>query len=146
MKLVDANVLLYAIDQNATHHGAAKAWLDAALSGQETVLMPWLSLLAFVRIATHHAIFERPLTTDQALTTVQSWLDQPAALVPSPDGSQAKRMLKLLNATGNGGNLVNDAYLASLALQYGATVVTFDSDFKRFEDLHVEVPAAAARP
>lgn len=141
MTLVDANVLLYAVDINARHHEAAKSWLEFALTGHETVMVPWVSLLAFIRISTHHAIFERPLTTEQAIMAVQSWLDQPAVLVPSPDGSQTQRMLSLLTATGSGGNLVNDAYLAALALQYGATVVTFDPDFNRFPGVRVQTPA-----
>ncbi|MDR1442322.1 MAG: hypothetical protein LBJ02_08055 [Bifidobacteriaceae bacterium] len=42
---------------------------------------------------------------------------------------------RALNDIGLGGNLVNDAYLAALALACGGAVVSFDSDFARFPDL-----------
>ena len=34
-------------------------------------------------------------------------------------------------------NLVTDAYIASAAMAMGATVVTFDRDFRRFDGLSV---------
>lgn len=140
MKLVDANVLLYAVDERAKHHGVSKQWLDAALSGRDTVLFPWISLLAFVRIATSQGVFERPLDIGEALSVVESWMGQPTAIVPVPDSAHPRRMRILLEATGRGGNLVNDAHLAALAIQYGAIVVTFDSDFGRFPELRWEMP------
>jgi uncharacterized protein len=39
---------------------------------------------------------------------------------------------ELLDATGVGGNLVSDAHLAALAIQHGAELCTYDSDFTRF--------------
>lgn len=142
MKLVDANVLIYAVDSRAENHAAAKGWLDAALSGghRETVLLPWISLLAFVRLVTHPAVYELPLTTDQALSVAEAWLGRPNVVTPEPDTAHARRMRTLLSATGRGGNLVNDAHLAAIALQYGATVVTFDRDFARFPELDWEAP------
>mgnify|MGYP002738327906 CR=1 FL=1 len=140
MKLVDANVLLYATDESAPQHAVAKSWLDSAMSGSETVLLPWICLLAFVRLATHQAIYDRPLSAAQALDIVEKWQGQPNVMTPEPDLLQPKRMLTLLDATGAGGNLVNDAYLAALAQQFGATVVTFDSDFGRFPGIDWATP------
>jgi predicted nucleic acid-binding protein len=39
------------------------------------------------------------------------------------------------------GNLVPDAYLASIARAYAVPVASFDRDFRRFEGLEVIVPA-----
>lgn len=36
------------------------------------------------------------------------------------------------------GNLTSDAHLASVAIELGATVATFDADFHRFSGLKVE--------
>jgi toxin-antitoxin system PIN domain toxin len=141
MKLVDANVLLYAVDKGAEHHSAAKAWLDRTLSGNETVLFPWVSLLAFLRLSTHPSVYEHPLTSEQALDVVDAWTGAAPAITPEPDSQHAARMRELLKATGRGGNLVNDAHLAAIALQYGAAVVTFDSDFARFPGVSREAPA-----
>lgn len=142
MKLVDANVLLYAVDSRSLQHDTARSWLDAALTGQETVLLPWVCLLAFVRLSTHPRIFERPLSIDRALDVVDLWLAQRNVIVPEPDSRHSQRLRELLSSLGRGGNLVNDAHLASLAVQYGATVVTFDNDFGRFTGLAWEMPSS----
>lgn len=143
MTIVDANVLLYAVDGGAAHHQAAKRWLDAALSDQrEAVLIPWICLLAFVRLITHAAVYERPLTVGQALGIVEAWLGRANVINPEPDREHPRRMRALLDATGRGGNLVNDAHLAALAIQYGATVVSFDNDFARFPGVARLVPSA----
>jgi toxin-antitoxin system PIN domain toxin len=141
VKLVDANVLLYAVDRGSTHHALARDWLDRALNGPETILLPWVSLLAFVRLSTHPGIYERPLAVDQALDTVALWLAQPVTVAPEPDARHITHLRDLLAETGRGGNLVNDAHLAALALQHRATVVTFDNDFGRFPGVRWERPA-----
>lgn len=143
MKLVDANVLLYATDRNAAKHAAAKAWLDAAMNDPETLLIPWVSLLAYIRLTTHPRVFEHPLTTSRALEVVEGWLAQPNVVTPEPDARHPQRMRELLDAVGGqGGNLVNDAHLAALALQYNAVVVTFDADFGRFPGVRCERPSS----
>lgn len=141
MKLVDANVLLYAVDEGAEHHSTAQAWLDRALSGNETILLPWVSLLAFLRLSTHPSVYEHPLTIAQALDVIDAWLETSPAITPEPDSQHPMRMRELLTATGRGGNLVNDAHLAAIALQHGATVTSFDRDFARFPGVNWEEPA-----
>ena len=44
----------------------------------------------------------------------------------------------LLAASGGRGNLVNDAHIAALAIEHGATVSSFDGDFRRFPGLSFE--------
>ena len=60
--IVDANVLLYAVDDRSSFHDAARAWLTDALNGAERVGLPWASLLAFQRIITHPRVTTSPLT------------------------------------------------------------------------------------
>jgi toxin-antitoxin system PIN domain toxin len=135
MTLVDANVLLYAVNVAAAQHASAKAWLDQALSSEETVGLPWVSLLAFVRIATHPAIFPAPLTVAQAMGVVTAWAQHPSVANPEPLRGFPERLTQALHDANANGNLTNDAYLAALAGQYGATVVTFDRDFTRFKGI-----------
>lgn len=142
MKLVDANVLIYAVDSTAPHHAESKRWLDTALNGSETILMPWVSTLAFIRIATNPRLLPAPLTSEQALEVVQAWLQRPNVVAPEPDAQHARRLAELLSSVGVGGNLVNDAHLAALALQWVAAVVTFDSDVGRFPSVTWESPSA----
>lgn len=143
MKLVDANVLLYAVDTSAPRHEEARQWLDGALSGAETVILPWPCLLAFLRISTHPGIYPHPLTAEQAVDVVAAWTQRPNVVTSTPSTRHAESLGRLLEATGVGGNLVNDAHIAALAIAHAATVVTFDSDFGRFPGVRWEAPGAS---
>ncbi len=140
MKVVDANVLLYAVNTGGFHHDVSRRWLEGALAGGEVVGLPWVSLLAFVRISTRSNAFARPLTSDQALSLVESWLGCPAATAVDPGRRHVALLAGLLSTAGTAGNLTMDAHLAAIALEYGATVVTFDRDFARF-DVPVLIPS-----
>lgn len=59
--LLDANLLIYAVDENSPMHQAAVGWLTRQLNGSRRVGLPWQSTGAFLRIATHPRIFPRPL-------------------------------------------------------------------------------------
>jgi hypothetical protein len=141
--LVDANLLLYAYHKRAEQHERSRAWLEAALSGAESVGFAWLSLWAFLRIATNPRVFERPLSTQEAEAAVSSWLAQPAAEILDP-GERHWEILRGLMRDGQAaGPLVMDAVLAAIALEHGATLCTTDRDFSRFPKLKWMNPLAA---
>jgi toxin-antitoxin system PIN domain toxin len=144
MKLVDTNVLLYAVHEEAERHVEARGWLDATLSSRETVLLPWVSLLGFIRISTHPSIYARPQSASEAFEIVNDWLALSVVLTGDPDQRHAGRMRDLLVSTGTGGNLVSDAHLAALAMQYDATVISYDNDFRRFPGVRWQRPTAPA--
>jgi uncharacterized protein len=132
VKLVDANVLIYAVNEDAHHHQAAKSWLDATLNGPDAVGLAWLALLAFVRITTNPRVFADPLEASVALGIVDTWASHPNTAILHPGPRHLVSLLSLLRNAGTAGNLVNDAHLAAIALDHDATVVTFDADFGRF--------------
>ena len=140
MTIVDANVLLYAVNAASPQHAAAKAWLDDALSGAERLGLPWLSLLAFLRIATHPSVFPRPLSVVQALEVIDVWCRAPNVVHPEPGRGFAVTFADTMRSGSAPGNLANDAFLAALAAQHAAAVATFDRDFARFPDVEVVVP------
>lgn len=140
MKLVDANVLLYAVNEDAPRHAVARGWLDAALSGPEAVAFAWIALLAFLRLSTRRGIFPRPLSLDDAASVVAQWLAGPAAVVVHPTDRHLDLLRGLLDPLGTAANLVSDAHLAALALEHGAEVVSFDTDFARFPGLRWRAP------
>ena len=74
MILPDANLLLYAYYPRAAQHEASRTWLEAALSGTDTVRFSWQTLWAFLRISTNAKVFEQPLSIDEASAAVSSWL------------------------------------------------------------------------
>ena len=141
MKLVDANVLLYAVNTDSLRHNESKRWLDGALNGGATVALAWVALLAFLRLATKRSIFAHPLDPAEAVEQVQAWLAQPAAMVVEPTARHLDIVAELLAPMGTGGNLVNDAHLAALAIEHRCEVVTFDRDFARFAGVRTEMPA-----
>lgn len=142
VQLVDANVLLYAVDPDLPQHETARDWLDGALSGVEPVGFAWTVLLAFLRLATHPGVFPQPLDVDEAAGVTELWLSQPPAVVVHPTGRHLGLLRGLLAGSGTAANLVNDAHLATLALEHGAEIVSFDRDFARFEGVRWRLPSA----
>jgi toxin-antitoxin system PIN domain toxin len=141
MVIVDANVLLYAVNESSPQHAIAKRWLERALNGAEVVGFAWVVLLAFVRLATLPALFSVPLDTPTALELVDDWLGAKAAAVVHPTAQHATILRRILTQTGAAGNLVTDAHLATLCLEHGAQMCTYDRDFSRFPGLIVFVPS-----
>jgi toxin-antitoxin system PIN domain toxin len=142
--LVDANLLLYAYHPRAEQHEAARRWLEAVLNGTDLVRFAWLTLWAFIRIATNPRAFEHPLTASEAADAVASWLAQPSAGILEP-GERHWELLQEMMRTGQAaGPLVMDAVLASIALEHGAVLCTTDRDFGRFPGLRWSNPLTSA--
>lgn len=140
MKVVDANVLLYAVNVSSPHHAAAHRWLDRALSGSDSIGFTWIVVTAFLRLSTKVGLFPRPLTTADALDILRLWLQAPGACVLEPGGAHLTLLGRLLDEAGTGGNLVNDAHLAAVALEHRADIVSYDTDFTRFDGIRCYRP------
>ena len=142
MIVVDANLLIYAFDETSPQHGAAHRWLHEQLNGTVRVGLPWLSLLAFIRLVTNPRVFARPTDIGTAWRQVERWLSSPVAWVPAPTDGHASVLGALLTATGATGNLVPDAHLAALAIEHGLILCSSDGDFARFNGIRWENPLA----
>lgn len=140
MKIVDANVLIYAVNRDSSHHAASKAWLDHSLAGGDVVGLTWVALLAFVRLTTRPEIFGTPLTAAEAVEQVRAWIAAPGSVVVQPGETHAAYLAEMLDELGVGGNLVNDAHLAALAREHRAEIVSYDSDFDRFSGIRRREP------
>jgi toxin-antitoxin system PIN domain toxin len=142
VKLPDANLLIYATDDRSAHHASARRWIESALGGGETIGFAWLALTAFIRITTNPRVFASPLSPDQALDLVDSWLSQPPAVVLHPGDRHLMVLRDLVEPLGTGGNIVSDAHLAALAIEHGAELCSADTDFARFRGLAWTNPLA----
>ena len=144
MKLLDVNLLIYAVDETSALHDRAHPWVQAAFAGQETVALAWVVLLAFVRLTTKPQIMTSPLTSDEALDLIDGWLNRPNTVVIHPTDRHAAVLRELLAPLGTAANLVTDAHLAALCIEHGAELNSCDADFSRFPGLRWTDPLRGA--
>ena len=142
MRLIDANILIYAHVNSFAQHVRAREWLDQQLNAAAPVGLPWASVLAFLRLVTNPRVFERPEPMRDAWQQVRTWLSSETAWVPEPTERHAELLGEFLAAPGVHGNLVPDAHLAALAVEHGLTLCSTDGDFARFEGLRWVNPIA----
>ena len=140
--LVDANILVYAKFADFPQHERAASWLDNTLNAPQPVGLPWVSLSAFLRIATNHRVFADPLSIELAVDQVNEWCERKVVWHPEPKDQFAGLFTELLTTHNCSANLVADAYLAALAMEHGLTVVSSDADFARFVTLPTLNPLA----
>lgn len=133
--IVDANLLLYAVDENSAHNAAASSWLTEALRGDSRVGVPWQTIGAFLRIATHPRVVENPLSGPEAWRYVADWLAVPVVWIPPATEATARVYARLCEQVEITGNLVPDAQLAALAIEHGVELASADTDFLRFPGL-----------
>lgn len=135
MKLVDLNLLLYAVNRDSPLHRAARRWFERTLTSDEPVALAWVVVLGFVRLATSARVFPKPLAPSQAFAVVDGWLARPVVRMLSPGDDHWRIVRDLLLASGTAGNLTTDAHLAALAIEHGAELCSTDGDFGRFARL-----------
>lgn len=144
MKLLDVNLLIYAVNTSSPFHVDAKNWLETVLSGEDTLAIPWIVVVGFLRIATHPRILARPLTTENALTVIDALIAHPNVSLLSPPDDHWSLLRKFIAKSGTAGNLTTDAYIAALAIQYDAELCSTDTDFGRFAGLRWKNPLSAS--
>ena len=140
MKLLDANILLYAYDSDSVHHAICRSWLEAALNSEEIVGLPWQTVLAFIRISTNSRATKKPLDSAEACKIVGSWLEnENVSVIEAGERFWEHLKNQILEAQVTG-PLATDAALAALALEHGATLCSVDRDFRRFRGLKLMDP------
>jgi uncharacterized protein len=132
--LPDVNVLLAGFRADHDHHRRAREFLDNARSGTEVLGLSDFAFVNVVRLATNVRVFVRPDSAQAVIDYLEALLDRPGQLVRagSTHWSRFAQMCRELRLRGN---LVPDAYLAALALEQGAELVTFDRGFRRYPGL-----------
>jgi toxin-antitoxin system PIN domain toxin len=138
--LPDVNVLVYAFRSDLEQHAAHRDWLAVALDGDEVVGVSELVMSSFLRLVTNHRIFTIPSRLSVALRFCEAVLAAPNAAPVRPSDGHWQRFSALCEESGARGNLVPDAYLAALAMENDATLVTSDAGFRRFAGLRLLRP------
>lgn len=138
---IDANVLLYASDETSRFHVAAKVAVERIASGSEIVYLFWPTAMAYLRIATHPTVFERPLSHDAAIDNLRSLLDLPQVQTPGEQDRFWSRFAAVSVDVRPVGNLVPDAHLVALMLENGVDQIwTHDRDYRKFRGITVRDP------
>lgn len=138
---IDANILVYASDADSPHCEAAQSFLARCAAESEVFFLAWPTVMAYLRISTHAAIFKNPLSPAQALANVQSLLDLPHCRLISEAQGAWLDYVELAGEHHPRGNLVPDSHLAALLKSNGVKrLYSRDKDFRRFEFLKVVDP------
>ena len=140
MIIIDANVLIFAVDKDSPSHAQARSWVEQAFSADELIGLPWNVVLAFLRIVTRPGILQHALGIDAALGCVRAWLEQPVTRVVIPTPAHFGVLAALLRDVGTAGNLTSDAHVAALAIEHGARICSADRDFLRFPGVEIINP------
>ena len=144
MLLFDVNALIAAHRPEHPFHTIAKAHLEAVLgTPAPTVTIPDVVWAGFIRICTNPRVFQIPSTLEEIGAFVAAVRGAPGYCHLTPGVNAIEQLLELCVNSHAHGDLVTDAYIATIALNLDATVVTFDRDFRRFDGLRIIDPSQA---
>jgi uncharacterized protein len=138
---LDANILLYASDESSPMHATARGIVGQLADGPEIAYLFWPTVMAYLRIATHPAVFARPLSIVEALTNIEQLLARPHVRTSGEGEGFWRTFRDVADDALPAGNLVPDAHLAALMAENEVrTILTRDRDFRRFPRLEVRDP------
>jgi len=140
VKIVDVNILLYAVDSKAAQHRLARTWWERAVNGDEPIGLPWIVLTGFLRIVTNPRVFAAPHDVSSALARIDRWLALDSVRIVREKDDHWNTLRGLIASAGTAGNLTTDAHLAALAISHDAVLCSSDLDFGRFKGLRWENP------
>ena len=143
---LDSNVLVYASNEGSPLQTRAAAAIEELVESSNSVFVFWPVMLGFLRVATFHGLFQRPLTLDEALGSLEYLLEQPNvhAVHAPAEGADFMALLRSTVVRNEArGKLVHDAHLVALMKQHVvSTIWTNDRDFRRFDGIRVVNPLA----
>ena len=121
-------------------HAVCRDWLRAVLDAGEPVTLPDLVAVGFLRIVSNPRAFRRPRPIEDARTVVEAIYASPGFLPAECGPRSISRMLDIVPGSTRTGSTTTDAYIAAIALEMGATLVTADRGFSRFVGLRLLNP------
>jgi uncharacterized protein len=142
MKLIDANVLINASRHDAVDHAKYRAWMDELLALEEPFALTDLVVCGVLRILTNPKIYKVPHTPGQALDIVDDLRERNECVWLPPGPRHWPIFRQMVYRQNIRGNLINDAWLAALALEHDCELISADSDFGKFPGLRWRHPLA----
>lgn len=140
---LDANVLLYASDESSPVHARARDVVAQLAVGPEIAYLFWPTVMAYLRIVTHPAVFARPLSIVEAVGNIEQLLARPHVRTTGETEAFWRSFRDVADDALPSGNVVPDAHLVTLMLDNEVrTILTRDRDFRRFPRIEVRDPFA----
>ena len=138
----DVNLLLYCLNPPAQEHRRSLLWWESALAADELIGIPNVVAYALVRFITNPKIVAKPVSFEQALELLDSWLSLPHVRLLYPGDRHWSILSELSRRSRLRGAQITDAVIAAIAVEYGAVIYTHDSDFARFPGVRWHDPLA----
>lgn len=135
MILPDINILVYAHRPESPWHSKAKKIVESWGNSLSPFALCSFVCAGFLRIVTNHRIFQDPTSLDEAVAFVEDLKALENCRIVEPQGRHWMILKKILRENTVTANLVSDAYLAAITIENGCTLLTQDSDFRRFQEL-----------
>ncbi|MFN7054575.1 TA system VapC family ribonuclease toxin [Hyphomonas sp.] len=135
MIIPDVNVLIGAYDPNARSHAAAQAGLAQALVSAGGLGLSSVAVSGFVRVNLRPQAGGIPQAPPNLLDYVSRLKAHPDCHDVEPGPAHWPLFDTLVRRHVTGHRQVTDAWFAALAMERGATLMTFDGGFSQFRDL-----------
>ena len=142
MIVPDSNLLLYAYNDGADRFELARSWWEELIQGDEPIGLAWVVTTGFVRLMAHSSFVISPLSPVAAADHVRDWLQYSHVAPLEPGNNHLFYFRQCLGVPGSGPNLVPDAHIAALAMEYDAEVHSADRGFGRFPGVRWHNPLA----
>ncbi|MBC8087347.1 MAG: type II toxin-antitoxin system VapC family toxin [Phycisphaerae bacterium] len=140
MVLLDVNVLVTAMREDAPRHEIIRAYVESLRAAPEPFGISDLVLSGALRVLTHPRVFVPPTPPERALSFVAALRATPNVVVVAPGPRHWDIFTGLLTSSRAKGNLVSDAWHAALAIEHGCEWISDDADFARFNLLRWRRP------
>ena len=139
--LPDANVLIHALRKGSPAHATCRQWLQATVTNADSIGLCALVEVALLRIPTLPQLNLVPMDIAMGF-----WRDDlrnyPHTRRLSPGPRHTEAISRFISELKIQGNDINDAWLAALAIEHRATLVSTDAGFARFPGLSWFNPTA----
>ena len=144
--MVDTNVLVYATVSGNPWHNAARNWITT-LQQDNTVL--WITtqiVREYLVILTRGQVFSQTFTIDEALNEIEALF--PSFEIAGESEASLVRLRAIVRQYQIQGKQIHDANLVAVMLTHGILhLATYnETDFKRFQEISLEVPPPFAQP
>jgi toxin-antitoxin system PIN domain toxin len=141
--VLDANILITAHLAESAHHAAVNRWTTEVMARREEIGLPWVVILAFLRVITNPAPFQSAISMKQAQEVVGGYLSRSHVLALHPTPTHWRTFKDISGEASITHRHVTDAHIAALTIEHDAELCTLDRDFRRFKGLKLIDPLAA---